>query len=80
MNKEYIKKIIINQIFIIAPDLEDEVIPPDENLQSSLEIDSFDFLKLLTAMNEQVGIEVPESDYGKVDTLNRMAEYFYKRL
>jgi acyl carrier protein len=80
MNKDQIKNTIIEQILIIAPDVEDEFIPSDKNLQISLEIDSFDFLRLLTAMNEQLGVEVPEADYGKVDTLNRMADYFAKRI
>lgn len=80
MNKEQIKTSIIEQILIIAPDLEYDDIPSDENLQNSLEIDSYDFLHLLTALYEQLGVQVPEADYGKVDTLNRMAEYFAKRI
>lgn len=80
MNKEQIKTSIIEQILIIAPDLEYDDIPSDENLQNSLEIDSYDFLHLLTALYEQLGVQVPEADYGKVDTLNRMAEYFTKRI
>lgn len=80
MNKEQIKTSIIKQILIIAPDLEYDDIPSDENLQNALEIDSYDFLHLLTALYEQLGVEVPEADYGKVDTLNRMVEYFAKRI
>ena len=80
MNKEQIKTSIIDQILIIAPDLEYDDIPSDENLQNALEIDSYDFLHLLTALYEQLGVQVPEADYGKVDTLNRMAEYFTKRI
>ncbi len=49
MNKEQIKTSIIQQILIIAPDLEYDDIPSDENLQNALEIDSYDFLHLLTA-------------------------------
>jgi len=80
MNKEQIKTSIIKQILIIAPDLEQDDIPSDENLQNALEIDSYDFLRLLTVLYEQLGVQVPEADYGKVDTLNRMAEYFAKRI
>lgn len=80
MTNEEIKSVIIKQILEIAPDIEKNEITDDENIQSSLEIDSFDFLKILTAMNEQVGVEVPESDYSKVDTLTHMVEYFSNRL
>ena len=80
MTKEAIKKVIIEQNLLIAPDIEEVEIVSDENLQRSLEIDSFDFLNVLTALNQQLGIEVPESDYGKVDTLVHMADYFAERL
>ncbi len=76
MTKEEIKKKIIEQIYEIAPEHEGEEIPENENIQRSLEIDSFDFLNLLTALNEELGVEVPESDYGEVDTLEHMADYF----
>lgn len=80
MTKDEIKKAIIKSILEIAPDIEEDEIEENENIQRSLEIDSFDFLKILTAMNEVVGVEVPEADYSKVDTLENMAEYFIKRL
>ena len=80
MTKDEIKKKIIEQIYEIAPEHEGETIPENENLQRSLEIDSFDFLNLLTALNEELGVEVPESDYSKVDTVERMADYFAERL
>ena len=60
--------------------MEESEIEPNANLQRSLEIDSFDFLKILTALNEEIGVEVPEADYSKVDTVENMAEYFSRRL
>ncbi len=79
MTKEQIKQTIIEQILEIAPDIEEDEIMPDENLQRSLEIDSFDFLRVLTALYERLGVEVPEADYGKVDTLEHMTDYFAQR-
>ncbi|MEA3290013.1 MAG: phosphopantetheine-binding protein [Campylobacterota bacterium] len=75
MNKDDIKKIIVEQILDIAPDIEEDEIEYDDNIQESLEIDSFDFLKVLTAMNDKTGVEIPEKDYSKVDTVNNMARY-----
>ncbi len=79
MTKEEIKQTIIEQILEIAPDIEEDEIMPDENLQRSLEIDSFDFLRVLTELYEKLGVEVPEADYGKVDTLEHMTDYFAQR-
>ncbi len=80
MTKDEIKNVIIKTILEIAPDIEEDEIEQDENIQCSLEIDSFDFLKILTAMNEELGVEVPEADYSKVDTLENMADYFIQHL
>ena len=80
MTVEQIKHTIIEQILEVAPDIEEDEIMPNENIQRSLEIDSFDFLNVLTALKVELGVEVPEADYGKVDTLEHMADYFDKRL
>jgi acyl carrier protein len=80
MTKEEIKQTIIEQIVMIAPDVDKEEIEPGANLQRSLEIDSFDFLKVLTALNDELGVDVPEADYAQVDTLEHMADYFKARL
>lgn len=80
MTIEQIKSAIIEQILEVAPDVEEDEIEPDENIQRSLEIDSFDFLKILTALKVELGVEVPEADYAKVDTVEHMADYFDKRL
>jgi len=80
MTKEEISRAIKDAIMEIAPEVEEEEILPDANIQRSLEIDSFDFLKILTALNETLGIEVPEADYGKVTTLFQMTDYFDEKL
>lgn len=80
MTHEEIKRAIIDQILEIAPDIDESDIIPGQNIQRSLEIDSFDFLKILTALSEIIGIEVPESDYARVDTLEHMSDYFAERI
>ncbi|MDD5212104.1 MAG: phosphopantetheine-binding protein [Sulfuricurvum sp.] len=80
MTQEQIKKVIIDQILEIAPDIEEGDIIPEGNIQRSLEIDSFDFLKLLTALNDILGVEVPERDYAKVETVEHMTQYFAQNL
>ena len=80
MSAEEIKQIIIREILEIAPEMTEEDIDPDAHIQRSLEIDSFDFLRILTALNKAIGVEVPEADYGQVDTLSHMVDYFVKHL
>lgn len=80
MTKEELQSEIIKAILEIAPDVEADEIEVGENIQRSLEIDSFDFLKILTAMHEKTGVEVPEADYAKVGSVEEMANYFIDNL
>ncbi|QOP41327.1 acyl carrier protein [Sulfurimonas marina] len=80
MTKEELQTMIIKAILEIAPDVEEEEIELTANIQRSLEIDSFDFLKILTAMHEKTGVEVPEADYAKVGSVEEMANYFIDNL
>ena len=44
---------------------------PGRSLREQLDLDSFGFLNLLVAPNERLYFEVPESDCGRVDSLDR---------
>jgi len=39
-----------------------------------------DFLNFLSALKESSGVSIPETDYSKVDTLNKMVEYLKKKI
>ncbi|MFT7859710.1 MAG: phosphopantetheine-binding protein [Sulfurimonas sp.] len=80
MTKEELQRMIVQAILEIAPDVEEDEIELNANIQRSLEIDSFDFLKILTAMNEKTGVEVPEADYAKVGSVSEMADYILGNL
>jgi acyl carrier protein len=73
-----IRKGVLELIHRIAPEQDLSEIKPDENLREALDIDSFDFLSLLVAIDQKLGVTVPESDYSKVSTLNDMVNYLEK--
>lgn len=80
MNEEEIKKIIFQSLKKIAPDTEPEKLLPDENIRQKLDIDSFDYLQFIVALDEKFGIETPEEDYGKINTLKELLGYLGKRV
>ena len=63
----------------IAPEIDPSTLRPDEPLREQVDLDSFDFLNVLIALNARLGVEVPESDYAKVQTLDSMVDYFTRR-
>lgn len=80
MNQEEIKNIIFQLLKKIAPDTEPSALQPDENIREVLNIDSFDSLQFIVSLNEKLGIEIPEEDYGKISTLKSLINYLLAKL
>lgn len=75
MTEPEIKQIIFQLLKKIAPDTEPEKLKPDDDIRHTLEVDSFDALQFVVALDEQFGIETPEADYGKITTLKDLVNY-----
>ena len=75
MTEPDIKQIIFQLLKKIAPDTEPEKLKPEDDIRHTLEIDSFDALQFVVALDEQFGIETPEADYGKITTLKYLSNY-----
>lgn len=80
MTEDQLKKTILQALFSVAPEAEGEPIDPSAGLRDQLDIDSMDFLNFLVALKGAIGVEVPESDYAEVSTLDDCAAYLAKRL
>lgn len=74
-----IKEAIRKGLKKIAPEANPADILPGENLREALDIDSFDFLHFLIGLHEALGVEIPESDYGKLTTMDALVSYLSQR-
>lgn len=59
----------------IAPDAEIDDVDRQAPMQDVLDLDSMDFLNLLTALHEATGIDVPERDYRLLSTIDGFVGY-----
>ncbi len=59
----------------IAPDMDIMTIDREADLREELDIDSMDFLNLVTALSKQLQIDMPEKDYPNMMTYNTMMTY-----
>jgi len=80
VNEPDIRLAVIKALRKIAPEASLDQIRSDENLREALDIDSFDFLNLLIGLHEELNVEIPESDYGKLRTLADLVSYLSDRL
>lgn len=79
MNEADVRATIFEVLRTIAPDADPGSVRPDENLREALEIDSLDFLNLLIGLHKKLGIEIPESDYGKLSSLAGLTRYLQEK-
>jgi acyl carrier protein len=59
----------------IAPDVDAQAIPGDVEYRDEAELDSMDFLAVLTTVADRTGVAVPELDYPDITTIDRFASY-----
>lgn len=75
MNATEAHDLVIRTVLDIAPDVGVDEIAPDIPLQEQLDFDSMDFLSLVTALSEATGVDVPESDYPRLATLEGCEDF-----
>jgi acyl carrier protein len=80
MTEDELTRTILKLLARIAPEVDPESIDRDEPLQRALDIDSFDFLNLLTAVRDELGITVDEADYDKVGTVTGMVGFLLPKI
>jgi acyl carrier protein len=79
MNRDEIRRAFIAALSAIAPEGDYERLRPDRPLRDQLDIDSFDFLKVVIRLHETLGIDIPEADYQKLATLEGAVSYLAAR-
>jgi acyl carrier protein len=59
----------------IAPEADIDGLAVDAPLQDTVDLDSVDFLNLVTAIWQATGVDIPERDYPQVATLRSCIAY-----
>jgi len=63
----------------IAPEADFSTVSGGEDLREALDLDSMDFLNFVIALHERTGIDIPETDYPKLRTLDGAVSYLAKQ-
>ncbi len=63
----------------IAPEVDLSQVRPGADLRDELDIDSMDFLRFAVGLAERLGVEVPESDYPLIRSLDGCVAYLAQR-
>ncbi len=78
--REEIERAVVAAITSVAPETDASAIDRARPIRDQLDIDSMDFLKIVVALHDALGVDVPERDYAKLTTLDACVAYLLGRL
>ena len=77
---EEVRAAVLAALGAIAPEADLARIDPGESLREQLELDSMDFLNFVIDVHKRLGVEIPESEYPQLATLDGAASYLLAKL
>lgn len=80
MTDEEIRKTVTDIIADIAPDEDLENLKGSEPLRDQIDLDSMDFLDIVMELRKRHNVEVPEAEYGELNTLDSCVAYLGPKL
>jgi acyl carrier protein len=79
MEPAQLRAVALRALGDLAPEADLDHLAGDELIQEALDLDSFDFLRLVQALHDATGVDIPELDYPKVATLDGVVDYLAAR-
>lgn len=80
MNRTHPFDIVSTVLHDIAPEVDLATVDEELDLRTAADLDSIDFLNLLTAIHDLSGVDIPERDYDAVSSLSGLVAYLADRL
>ncbi len=80
MDREQLKAVALNVLRGIAPEVEPADIEPATPLRQQVDLDSMDWLNFLIGLHQRLGVNIPEADYARLVTLDKVLDYLQARL
>ena len=64
----------------IAPEIEPAQLDAAAPLREQIDLDSMDYLNFIVGMHEKLKVEIPESDYQRLVSLDDIVNYLQEKL
>ena len=77
MTKDEIKATVLRILGEIAPEADLNSLKPDINFRDQLDIDSMDFLNFVIALDAELHVTIPESEYQKLFSLDSAVDFLF---
>jgi acyl carrier protein len=79
MTKQEIRETVLRVLGQIAPEADLSQIKPNLRIRDQLDIDSMDLLNVVIGLHKELKVDIPETDYPKLATLDDCTDYLAAR-
>jgi acyl carrier protein len=80
MTRDEIHHAVIEALTSIAPEIDPNTLQGNTALRQELDLDSMDFLNFIIALHGSMGVDIPETDYMKLGTIEDAVRYIEHKL
>jgi len=80
MDDARLRQAVLDALRRIAPEVEPDEIDPRQPLRDQVDLDSMDWLNFLLGLHAALGVDIPETDYAKLVTLDDLLAYVRAKL
>jgi acyl carrier protein len=75
MTRAEISPIVVSALKRIAPEIDTASLDTSTNVRDQLDLDSMDFLNFVLALHDRFNVEIPETDYPQLYTVDGAVSY-----
>ena len=75
MTRAEIQEAVLQALVSVAPEVGVATLKPDVPLRDQVDLDSMDFLRFVMELHKQLGVAVPEADYGRLASVADAVDY-----
>ena len=75
MNSQEVKTVLRQIFHEIAPEIEFDLLDTSRSLRDQVEVDSFDFYRIVVLVNQRTGVNVPDSKIAEFRNIDQLINY-----
>lgn len=75
-----IRATIRDELARLAPEIDFETLDPAVDIREQADLDSMDFLNLVTALHQRLGVDIPDAETAKLSTLDAAVAYLARKV
>lgn len=80
MERQALRTLVLSTLRGIAPEIEEDELASDRPLRQQVDLDSMDWLNFLIGLHQALKVEIPEADYARLHTLDKLLDYLAAKL